>query len=190
MKKSNKGKLFVLVGMAFIFLAAGFLIFNFISIYNANQYNEKICKQIIHYIPEQSDVIFDEYSCSEMPVMEIDGNDYCFILEVPRYDVKLPVLNERQNKNNVSPYQYVNDNSLAICCSGGNGQFGFLNYIETDDTLTLTDMNGNRYSFIVENIQMTDKPDFESLVSDNACLTLLAKNTWNFNYMIVQFRSL
>lgn len=156
--------------------------------------NEKNAKEIIDemyaLMPDIKNVYPDGKGDTVMPSMELDGNDFSGIINIPLYNTELPVCNE-WDKNNVGKYPHrftgsIYDNSLIIGGSDNIGQFDFMKNISVGDNVHFTDTMGGRFSYVVSSIRITDDVSLDSLSNDDADLTFFARNSYGFDYTVVR----
>lgn len=125
--------------------------------------------------------------------MQINGCDYSYLLEVPKYEKSFPVQSLwEESRIIVSPavfYGSVADGLLIIGGSGKISQLGCLSRIEIDDLIFLTDMSGVRYIFSVEKIEKTQKLDSDFLNSEKQGVTLFIKNELDLQYTVIHCKA-
>ncbi|MBQ8287930.1 MAG: hypothetical protein IJX76_04065 [Clostridia bacterium] len=91
--------------------------------------------------------------------VEVDGLNFCGIIEIPEYNRELPVYASWES-DRVSHYpcRYtgsIYQNGLVIGGSDNSGQLDFMKRIVNDDTVCFTDMTGLRCSYTVTSIVRT-----------------------------------
>jgi len=126
----------------------------------------------------------------EMPLLEVDGEDFAAILELPRSETRLPVGADWQpNRLSAHPRRYAGnlyDGSLVIGGSDLPGQFDFTRTISPGDPVFLTDMTGSRYSYRVEWAEIS--PDLPAGLpqAGEADLVLFARNSYSLDYTVIR----
>lgn len=141
-------------------------------------------------MPEPADAVPDDRVNTDMSVLELDGTDYIGIIEIPMYGCTLPVCG-MWDGNGVTKYPCrftgsVYDGTLVVGGSDNTGQFDFMKLITGGDVVYITDVTGGRYKFEVTDIGITDDASEDNLCSDEADLTLFARNTYGFDYTVVR----
>ncbi len=140
-------------------------------------------------IPEAHGGMYTGGTIVEMPVMEIGGTDFVGILEVPSYNVLLPVQSDWQKKDVVChPCRYAGSmyyGSLVIGGSMNQGQLDFLEWASLNDLIAVTDMTGLRTSYLVYDVVHTKDVSDENLTGQGADLVLFARNTYGSDYTLV-----
>lgn len=111
-----------------------------------------------------------------MPVVEVDGNDCIGYLSIPAAELRLPVFNTYSEvKLNIAPCRYygsLETDDLVI--AGHNFYSGFekLKQLNKKDTVLFTNMNGETYTYRVEDTEMLKPSEVTDMVESNYELTL------------------
>ncbi|MBR3796444.1 MAG: sortase [Clostridia bacterium] len=112
----------------------------------------------------------------EMPVSSYDGQDYIGILEIPAIDLKMPVISEwRYSSLKIAPCRYTGSaytRDMVICGHNYATHFGYLNRLYTGATVVFTDIDGNRFQYVVEAKETLDAYDIEGMVDSGWDLSL------------------
>ena len=113
----------------------------------------------------------------EMPTKEIDGLSYLGTLAL---SLQLPILSDYVFDNlRIAPSRFtgsVYTNNMVICAHNYSSHFGNLKRLSAGDRLTLTDMDGNVFSYVVREI-LTLKPyEKEEFTESGYALTLFTCN--------------
>lgn len=166
--------------------AAVLLLCSIVSGKQAASRNAETISKILSLLPDRTNGMPGDRTDTKMPVLEIGGQDYICLIEIPDSDVRLPVLSENTgNRPNASPYRYggtVSDGSLII----GGLPSDFLSGIETSGTVMLTDMNGICYTYTVTGIEYADTIG-ETLSAGDDDLVLFSVNKWKPGYTVVRW---
>ena len=91
----KKGNLCIFLGMLLIFAALGLSVYNVMDETRANSVSVEVLTQMKPEIVEVSQEIQPDYEVfpdMEMPVKEIDGNDYIGVLSFSAFDMEMPVM--------------------------------------------------------------------------------------------------
>ncbi len=182
----------VLIGIGiFLILSAVILgIFDIIK----NSPNTKACQEIIFemrgLMPEIQNGVPDSKTNISMPMLEIDGMNFIGIIEIPAFNITLPVYSTWNTaKLSKFPCRYmgsVYNNTLIIGGSDNKGQFDFMKIISENDYVFFTDTTGMRYSYRVDNIEISKDASTESLKGEKGDLIFFARNTYSLDYTIVR----
>lgn len=111
-----------------------------------------------------------------MDTAEIDGRAYIGTLTIPSLDLELPILSEWSYEGlRIAPGRYTGSvwtDDLVICGHNYSRHFGNLKYLETGDTLTFTDVNGNVFHYQVTEVIILQPTDVEEMITGEWDLTL------------------
>ena len=129
-------------------------------------------------IPEVNPAVIESRVNNAMPSLNVHGNNFIAILELPANNASFPV-GAAWADMNAYPCLYTGsayDGSLIIGTSNQRGQFEFVKEISVGDNLYVTDMTGERFSYEVADIQYSDHADNQALCSESDDLTIFVKN--------------
>ena len=190
MKKINKPvipKICVLVGIALLVIGVSVLICWQCNIHSWTQKSETYVVTLRTLIPESQGAVPEERRDNSMPILSIDGTDFVGILEMPRYESTLPV---RSDWGHLTKYPCrfsgsIYDRTIQIGTTSQKGQYDFYREISVGDTVIFTDVEGNRYTYTVTNLQYERHADQTTLNRKESALTLFIKNVYDFEYLIV-----
>lgn len=111
-----------------------------------------------------------------MPETKIDNLDYIGYLEIPKLDLKLPVQSEWTNKNGkLSPCRYIGSvytDDLVIAGHNYKAMFGTLNNLDKSDILYFVDIDGNKFTYQVEEKEEINGTDIKKMTEWNKGITL------------------
>ena len=113
--------------------------------------------------------------------------DFIGILEMPRYESTLPVSSDWGHLTKY-PCRFsgsIYDRTIQIGATSQKGQYDFYREISVGDTVIFTDVEGNRYTYTVTNLQYESHADQTILNREESALTLFIKNVYAFEYLIV-----
>lgn len=190
MKKINKQiipKICVLLGTCLLLVGALLLVFWQWNINYSIQKSETYVETLRNLIPEPQGAVLEERSDNRMPILSVDGEDFVGVLEMPQYDSALPVGADWGNLTK-HPCRFsgnIYDSTMQIGATSQKGQYDFYREISVYDTVVFTDMEGNRYTYTVTNLQYESHADQTALNQKEASLTLFIKNVYDFEYLIV-----
>ena len=190
MMKINKPvipKICVLVGIALLVIGVLVLICWQWNIHSWAQKSEIYVETLRTLIPEPQGAVPEERGDNTMPILSIDGTDFVGILEMPRYGSALPV---SANWGHLTKYPCrfsggIYDRTIQIGATSQKGQYDFYREIFVGDTVIFTDVEGNRYTYTVTNLQYESHVDQTTLNREESALTLFIKNVYAFEYLIV-----
>jgi len=151
--------------------------------------SKEIYSDLKNLMPEVQNGSFDDRVNVSMSALELNGENFIGIIEIPLYETYLPVAME-WDKKSISKYPHkftgsIYDGSIIIGGSGNKGQFDFMKNITETDSVYFTDVTGMCYSYKVSKIEVVDSVTSEGLSSKDADLVLFAKDTFGSKYTVV-----
>ncbi len=143
----------------------------------AGQSVEFILPQIVEQAENGSrDSASSAYPDSAMTAVEIDGYAYIGYLTIPDLNLELPVMAEWDYaRMKRSPCRYagsVKTDDLVIAGHNYTRHFGRLSKLSEGDKIYFTDMNGNRYSYAVQAVEVLAPTAVEEMTAGEFELTL------------------
>lgn len=184
----------VLLAAGALFLAAALLLTgnNLVEAYQAGQTSERLSQEVSNRIESHSQ---DADSLSqaalageeetpeylrnpemEMPVVEIEGNGYIGLLEIPALGLSLPVMSEWSYPNlKLAPCRYSGSaytGNFTIAGHNYSTHFGPIGELNAGDSITFTDMQGNRFAYEVQVVETLEATAVADMVSEEWDLTL------------------
>lgn len=156
----------------------------------AEHTNADLVQTIETILPERKEGTKDVEQKSEMPALELQSEDFIALLEIPSYGLKLPVCNVWDKGKVVSYpcrfYGTVYNGTLVIGGYDQPGQFDFFDRIQNDAVVTVTDMTGSTFSYVVDRVERSTSADAEILIDDEADLTLFVRDAQVLEYIILR----
>jgi len=131
--------------------------------------------------PQESEIqpIIPDYISDptmEMPTVEVDGNFYIGVLEIPALELSLPIISEWNNTRlKQAPCRYQGSvylDNLIIAGHNYKKHFGGLKNLQIGNTITFTDMNEHCFSYTVTALEELDGTAIESMESGDWDLTM------------------
>ena len=112
----------------------------------------------------------------EMPTVEIDGDKYIGMIEIPSIEIKLPIMDAWDEiRSKIAPARYAGSaysGGLILCGHNYARHFGRLKNREIDDVVIFTDVDGNVFRYKVKKIEIIDGTAVEEMISGDWDLTL------------------
>ncbi len=112
----------------------------------------------------------------EMPVEEIDGQQYIGVLRIPALSLELPVISEWSYPSlQIAPCRYAGSaylNNMVIAAHNYYSHFGYLKNLSQGDEVTFTDMDGNMFRYEVAELETLSPFAIEEMTSGDWDLTL------------------
>ncbi len=170
---NKKGKIFMSIGIIFIFISLGFTVFNIALQKKADSLSKNVVETLkTNVIPSES---LDTFEDDEQSVT-IDGNIYIGIIDIPSLDISLPVMGEFTYEGlKYSPCRYkgsFDDDNVIISAHNYKNQFGKLEDITGGEIVTFTDVNGNVYKYKTTQFEVIKGYDVEAMDYGDWDLTL------------------
>ena len=159
----------MMIGLLLIAAALFLTIYNFMDANRASRSAHGVMDQLREMRPEKESAEDDAASQSaagevevpdyvlnpkmEMPVKVIDGQEYIAVLKIPAFDLELPVLSQWSYPNlRIAPCRYQGSaytDDLVIAAHNYTSHFGNLKNLQEGDTVILTDMDDNVFTYKV-----------------------------------------
>lgn len=184
--KKKKGTILIYIGIVFIIVAAGIMIYNIYESMRAAQQADSVLQQIKEMFMNvggqdqedtqysgMSDEVIPEYVLfpeKEMPVMKIGNYNYVGVLEIPDLGLALPVLAGEWSyeKLKIAPCVYsgsIYQNNMVIAAHNYWSHFSRIKDLEVGDEVIFTDCEGNVFEYSVgwvDTLQPYDTEDMKS----------------------------
>lgn len=138
-------------------------------------------------IPEPQNAVPEERRDNTMSVLSVDEVDFVGLIELPRYASALPVCAD-WGKTSKYPCRFsgsIYDGTMQIGATTQKGQYDFYRELSVGDTLIYTDVEGNRYTYVITSLRYEKHVDQAALQQKKTPLTLFIKNVYSFEYLIV-----
>lgn len=190
-KRANRvSTALIIIGSLMIAACAALVWWNYHQSSKAKRSADKLQTQVENAIaqqenasslhPDSSEAPAIEAVKKHMPVVEVDGNDCIGYLTVPAVDLKMPVFNTfTYYKLNIAPCRYygsLETDDLVIAGHNFNSGFEKLKQLKKKDTVLFTNMNGETYSYRVEDTEMLKPEQVTDMVQSSYDLSLYTCN--------------
>ena len=205
--KKNKGRIWMISGLLLVAAALLLTSYNLWDEHRADGAAKRVLGQLLPEIPEDVVSMDDIYASAknlqeieypdyvlnpnmEMPVKNIDGADYIAVLTIPFLGIELPVMGEWSYPNlKISPCRYAGSaytDDLVICAHNYTKHFGKLKGLTANDTVILTDMDGNVFNYRVVEMEILKPTDTEKIKAGDWDLTLFTCTIGNQSRVTVR----
>lgn len=190
-KKNQIGKIFTITGLLLFAAALALSVYNLWDGYRAEQSREKLLEEYRDKNQnisdkgeqaEESDGQIPDYQLNpemEMPEItleDLDGAACIGVLEIPKIDLKLPVLSEWSYPLlKKAPCRYSGSaylDNLVIAAHNYRTHFGKLKELETGNEVIFTDAAGNRFEYKVAVVEALTPQSVEDMTSGEWALSL------------------
>lgn len=163
------------------------LVIYMFDLYGGAKRNGEYAEILRGLMPEAQPAITDKDGNKIMPSVNVDGTDFLGIIEMPSHGACLPVASASTSADRFS-CRYdgnVYNGSLIIESTNRTGQFDFVKNVFVDDAVYVTDMLGNRFSYIVADIKHVKNVDPDTLRASDCDLVIFVKNIYDFEYIVI-----
>lgn len=174
--KIKKGSIFITVGLLLIAAALLLAVYNLWDESRAEKSVNMVMEQINlpKEQPQLPDYLIDPDI--EMPTENIDGWDYIGVLEIPAFELTLPVISQWSYPAlKVAPARYEGSaysDDLIIAAHNYKTHFDNLQYLVAGDIIYFTDIDGNRFSYEVVVTEILQPTAVEQMSAGDWDLTL------------------
>ena len=182
-KYKKYGIALIVLGLICLLAAMGFAAYNFFDERRANESTAAVLPEIIEQqdkklLSREADYE-PEYTIDKeitMPTVEINGYRYCGTVDIPALDLSLPVLDSLTDSLlKVAPCRwqgtaYMDD--LIIAAHNYRAHFGYLKNLAIGDTVIFTDMDGNKFTYVIRAIELIPPTGINEMKSGGWDLSL------------------
>jgi len=179
-----------IAGIGLIVLSVGtMLVFSGLQKHWASEARQT-AEMLYLYLPTVQNGFPEERMNPEMPVLEINGNNYAGILEIPAYNTLLPI-GGQWDRTKILRYPCIYTGSIHEEClilggSDAAGQLDFMKKISNGERIWITDMTGIRMCYEVSDIERTSDVSEKYLTGKEADMVLFVRNTYSTDYTVVR----
>ena len=189
--REKEGRFLIAFGLLLIAAAFSLITYNLCEEQNAANQSLKVLLELTAEMQDhvsakdtlgestRQELVYPDYILNpnmDMPTIEIDGNDYIGILEIPDLELELPVMSHWSYSHlKTSPCRYTGStylNNMVIAAHNYIRHFGHLKELSEGATVIFTDIDGNVFTYKVALVEMLLPTDIETLENSNWDLTL------------------
>lgn len=167
------------LGTALVLISLSLLIWNIYEDNRAGQSSELLMPEIVEHASSDENNNSDLY-IDDMKAVQINGDDYVGYLTVPSLNLELPVIAQWDYaKLKRSPCRYsgsVKAGNLVIAAHNYKKHFGRFSNLKEGDKIYFTDMDSNRYCYLVQTVEVLPPTAIEEMTSGEYELTLFTCN--------------
>lgn len=132
-------------------------------------------------VPTETDAPVQSDAPEEMPIVNLDGERYIGILDIPKLGLSLPIMadwNEtRLRRTPCRQFGSLTEENLVIAGHNYRAHFARLRSMQPGDTVTFLDMNGVTHSFRVNHVEILPEDAVEAVQNSGYPLTLYTCTT-------------
>ena len=184
--RNKIGNLLMILGAALLAAALFLFLFNRKEAASADKSAEELTAKVMERIQKSEPEAEDGLEGTEneqlksydtaMTVKEIDGHAYIGYLSIPKFKLKLSVMNEWSYGNlKLSPCRYAGSTksgNLVICAHNYAAHFGHLKDMAEGDEVLFTDMDGKTWIYQVVTVEVLAPTAVEEMTAGDYELTL------------------
>lgn len=176
---------FVLIVLSLVVLIADKCLVNYYR--NATA---QLLQQIEYLVPNAETGNPADYSDAQLPVLQLDGQEFSARICFPDYGCTLPMAHHWDTRT-VSKYPCrfwgsLYDGTLVVGGKDQTGQFDFFHRMDIGDIVIITDMTGVQFHFLVSRIDRSKAADSDILIQDSWDLTLFARDAQSLEYILIR----
>jgi len=188
----KKGKFPIALVLGICLVMIGFSLFAGIQL--RTQIGAEECRktvtEMMKLLPERAAGVSGISSDPDMPVLQINEEDYIALIEIPSMNLALPVAAAwNSQKLYRSPARFYGScyaRSLVIGGADNPHQFAFCDKIGEGSVITVTDMTGTQYCYTVSRVDRSQSAERDWLISGDYDLTLFCRDTYSMEYIAVR----
>ena len=192
MKRGKTSLGLILAGAVLILTAVVILLINGVSARQNARDAGQILEKAQVLMPRAIDRVPEERGNNTMASMEIDGINIVGVLSFPGYGQTLPLAGQWDTGLlSTMPCRFtgsIYDGSLIIGAGDGDTQLSFASWMEVEDEIVLTDMEGGRYTYKVAAIHHAKHATLQKLQEGDYPLTVYVKNSETSEYLLIRCR--
>ena len=169
------GKYLIILGVILIAISLSLFTFNNLEDYHASKSSHEILEMIDDNKNEEIVTNVSNLTKQGEDVINIKGNNYIGIIEIPTLNLKLPIMSEfTYDKLKIAPCRYfgsIQTNDLVICGHSYLAHFGNLYKLQPKDIIIINDFH-KQYIYEVEAIEILEATDINNMLDSQFDLTL------------------
>ena len=165
------GTIFVIFGLVLICSALSLLFYN--SYQEQKSYKET--ENVLSALEGETQNSTQADSSNETTV-DVNGYDYIGVIEIPKIEIKLPVLSEWDYaRSKIAPcrqFGSISTDDIVIAAHNYKKHFGSLSSLNIGDEIILTDTSKNTHEYSVARIEVLNPTDVEKVQNSGYDLVL------------------
>ena len=125
-------------------------------------------------LPADAEVLND--AKKEMPVIELEGHSYIGVVDIPLFDLSLPVMETwSYDKLKISPCRYtgsIYEDNLVIMAHNYKRHFRNISSLTNGEPIIFRDADGVEYRYVVVLIETVNSNNLQGMIETEYDLTL------------------
>lgn len=120
---------------------------------------------------------------NDLPKLQIEGTDYVGIINIPKYNLLLPIESKCNNSIiNIQSTCKYSSNSLIILGTNLKDSFPLFKSYNVEDSLSFTNMLGETYQYEIKKIKRIK--NLKNISQYNEDLIIVIKNYYDMEYIL------
>ena len=165
------GTIFVIFGLVLICSALSLLFYNSYQEQKAYKETENVLSAL-----EGETQNSTQADSSDETTVDVNGYDYIGVIEIPKIEIKLPVLSEWDYARlKIAPcrqFGSISTDDIVIAAHNYKKHFGSLSSLNIGDEIILTDTSKNTHEYSVARIEVLNPTDVEKVQNSGYDLVL------------------
>ena len=165
------GTIFVIFGLVLICSALSLFLYNNYQEQQSYKETENILSAL-----ENSELNNNETNDTDEVTIDINGYEYIGFIEIPKIEIKLPVLSEWDYARlKIAPcrqFGSINTDDIVIAAHNYKKHFGNLSSLNIGDEIILTDTSKKEHLYSVERVEILNPTDVEKVQNSGYDLVL------------------
>ena len=169
MRKVSPGLVCIVLGVVLLLAAGGLYAYNRYEDAHAGAEAQTVVADLQQKVetpePEAESGPLDP----ELPVVEIDGNEYVGEISIPAIGIDLPVMSEWSYAGlKVAPGRYSGStyaDNMVVCAHNYAKHFSPIKWLALGSEVYFTDMEGQRWSYEVSNVETIQPTDIDKMIT-------------------------
>ena len=189
-KQKRKANPFIAAGAVLLLAALALYVYNALDSRRAGQAADALLDGVQAQIEARTESAAGEAPeaeaaeatpVPEMPVIELDGNEYIGYISVPSQGIELPVMSDwSYDRLKIAPcrqFGSLAESNLVIAGHNYKNHFARLRSLKPGDAVTFIDMNGVTHAFSVAAVEILAPESVEDVQNSGYPLTLYTCTT-------------
>lgn len=195
MKRKTAGTVLIVLGLVLILGAAGLVGYNLWEDDQAGKASRESLEKLVEHIPQVTEApeaaegetlplwmtdgdfpLFEAFPYMDMPEQEVDGRLYIGVLEIPSLELELPIISQWSYDDSLrAPCRYTGSaymDDLVIAGHNYGNHFRDLANLSIGDEIHFTDVDGNRFDYVMVDIEILWPDQVEQMCTGDWDLTL------------------
>ena len=177
MRKASPGLICMVLGVVLLLAAGGLYAYNRFEDAHAGAEAQTVVADLQQKVETTTESAAESGPLDpELPVVEIDGNEYVGEISIPAIGIDLPVMSEwSYPRLKIAPCRQFGSSrtdDLVIAAHNYESHFGKLSSLSEGDSVIFTDMDGIVNNYVVSKIEVLDPHSVEEVEHSGYALVL------------------